>query len=337
MTSIIIPCYNGARYIARLFACLGRQSSKKFEVIFIDDGSSDDSFVIAQKELNKYSFKCSIIKVENGGVSRARNIGLDCASGDYIMFIDVDDLITDDRVEYINELFVHKKADAIITASQTVLDDGITTESFIPVDNRRLAKIDLYTKDDILSAFLSEKVHTGVCGGVFRRDIIESNGIRFLEGLKYSEDLHFMWRILACCQTVCVSDRITYHYMWVPNSAMSRFGNDRLDGYKEVLKLAPFIQLHAPQFSTLFERYAAQRILWSIARQGAVYLKYRPWIDYFNGIDLIRSMRNLRSYPNVFVSFSAICYLLSPCLFYILARVQSRTKTNTRSTVKVNV
>ena len=333
MISIIIPCYNGAKFIGRLFACLGRQTSQDFEVILVDDGSCDDSSNIANIEASKYSFPCHIISVDNGGVSRARNIGLENAKGDYIMFVDVDDLVTDDRVEDIDSLFNITHADVVIMGSHTVLDKDITSESSIPLEKVIKEEICSYSKEEILNAFLKETVHTGVCGGAIRRSIIEENNLRFVEGLKYSEDLHFMWRVFACCNKVIVSNKISYHYMWVPGSAMSRFGEDRIRGYEEICKLDSFIQLHSPLFATKFKKFAGARILWSIVRQGAVYLTYNEWRKYLKNIDVKGAMRNLLTYKNVLVSLSSACYLFSPKLFYYLSRIQARLMLNTRSDV----
>lgn len=333
MTSIIIPCYNGAGFIARLFACLGRQSSMDFEVILVDDGSADGSADVAQKEALKYAFPCQILREKNGGVSRARNVGLDHATGEYIMFLDVDDLITEDRVEYLDRLLCESGADIVLSSSQTVIDHDVTSDYVIPVKQPDVERIRDYSRQEILKAFLQESVHTGVWGGAMRRAMIVENNLLFVEGLRYSEDLHFLWQVFACSEKTIVSNRITHHYMWVPGSAMSKFGPERLSGYEEIRDLAPFMRLHAPEFAPSFEKYAASRILWSIVRQGAVYMSYRDWRRFFSKVDVRQSMRNLLSYSNRLVSASSTCYLLLPRVFYWLSRLQARSKVNTRSEV----
>ena len=333
MTSIIIPCYNGAGFIARLFACLGRQTTTDFEVILVDDGSADDSADVAQMEALKYAFPCQIIRERNGGVSRARNIGMDHATGEYLMFLDVDDLITEDRVEFLDRMLTETGADIVVTRSQTVLDRDVTSDHAIPVVQPDTEVIREYSRLEILNAFLQETVHTGVWGGAMRRAMIRENNLRFVEGLKYSEDLHFLWQVFACSEKTVVSNRITHHYMWVPGSAMSKFGPERLSGYEEIRDLAPFMRQHAPDFAPLFEKYAAARVLWSIVRQGAVYMGYRDWRRFFSKVKVWRSMRNLMSYSNRLVSASSTCYLLLPIAFYWASRVQARSKLNTRSEV----
>lgn len=333
MISIIIPCYNGAGFVARLFSCLGRQTSMDFEVIFVDDGSCDGSAGVAQIEVLKYSFPYQILIEKNGGVSRARNIGIDHATGDYIMFLDVDDLITEDRVEYLDCLLRKTGADIVLTRSQTVVDNDVPPDYVIPIDHPKTEMVCEYSCKEVLNAFLQGTVHTGVWGGAMRRAMIQENNLRFVEGLKYSEDLHFLWQVFACCEKTIVSNRITHHYMWVPGSAMSKFGVDRLSGYEAIRDLAPFMRRHVPDFAPAFSKYAASRVLWSIVRQGAVYLSYQDWRRFFSKVDVRQSMRNLLSYGNRLVSASSTCYLLLPLVFYWLSRVQARSHMNTRSDI----
>jgi glycosyltransferase involved in cell wall biosynthesis len=284
-------------------------------------------------EASKYAFPCQILSEKNGGVSRARNIGMNHATGDYVMFLDVDDLITEDRVEYMDRLLRATGADIVLTSSRTVFANDVPPNQAIPVVQPDPERISDYNRLEILRAFLQETVHTGVWGGAMRRAMIQNNHLHFVEGLKYSEDLHFLWQVFACCEKTVVSNRITHHYVWVPGSAMSKFGTNRLSGYEEIRDLAPFMHRNAPDFAPAFEKYAAARVLWSIVRQGAVYLSYRDWRRFFSKVDVRRSMRNLLSYSNRLVSASSACYLLLPLAFFWLSRAQARSNLNTRTDV----
>lgn len=326
MISIIIPCYNGEKYICRLFDCLEQQTSKNFEVIFVDDGSKDNSINIAQQKLSSCEFPCKIISVENGGVSRARNIGINNAIGDYIMFVDVDDLITKDRVEYIEKIFDSTKADIVLTRHHVIEDyNSCGLDKLIKInDNSDDCKI--YNKDEILDVFLSEKIKVNACGGGFSRRLIVENDLRFVEGLKYCEDIHFMWQLFVSCKKVCISNRITYFYMYVSNSAMSRFDKDRLLGYEAVKDLSPFIKEKAPQFYTSFERWVPQRIMWSYMRQGSCHMSYRNWRLYFKDYPIKSIIQSLLSYGQIKVVVVSLSYLVHPYLFYIICRIQGYDK-----------
>ena len=102
--SIIIPIYNGAAYIEYLVQQLNQQEQEGIEVVFVNDGSKDDSLQILRsiKENMQLSFEMTIVDQENGGICRARNKGLDVARGEYIVFMDQDDGI---KPNAINVLF----------------------------------------------------------------------------------------------------------------------------------------------------------------------------------------------------------------------------------------
>lgn len=325
MISIIVPAYNGEKYIPRLFNCFKAQTSYEFEVIIVDDGSVDSTLAVARKEAAKCSFPCQVIGQINGGVSRARNTGLEHVKGDYVMFVDVDDLITDDRVEYLAVLANKTDADVILSGSKTVPDYDINSEATAPI-HQSGDSYQIYNTDEILSAFLSEKVHTGVWGGVFSRRMIEANHLRFAEDCKYSEDLHFMWRAFACSRIVCVSRKLTYLYMWVPNSAMSKFNENRLQGYKRIKDLSSFMEEHVPVFAPTFKKYAAARILWSIIRQASCVFSYKEFMEYHKNEDVRSEMQSLLSYDNTLVRLSALIYIIHPFMFYFVARAEGRKR-----------
>ena len=88
--SVIIPYYNAAQYISRVFHALDNQTYRNFEVIIIDDGSTDDSLKVTQQLCSTHS-NCKVYSFENAGPSTARNRGISLASGDYLFFLDADD------------------------------------------------------------------------------------------------------------------------------------------------------------------------------------------------------------------------------------------------------
>ena len=325
MISIIVPVFNGEKYLNRLFNCFRRQTTNDFEVIIVDDGSIDYSLEVARKEVTNCDFLCTIVSHENMGVSHARNVGLDHAYGDYVMFVDVDDLITDNRIEVLTNLAKETHADVVLSSSKIIKDYNVKYDAIASVECSD-DTYKLYSTTDILEAFLLEKVHTGVCGGIINRQMIEANGIRFVEGCKYSEDLHFMWRAFACSKMVCVSKKITYLYMWVPNSAMSKFNKDRLQGYKEIKALGAFMKERVPAFAGKYNKYAASRILWSIARQASCVMTYREFVKFFDNMDINSEMKSLLSYGNRLIRFSSFVYLIHPFCFYTIARIEGKRR-----------
>ena len=93
--SVIIPVYNGERYLQRMITMLEKQTFQNFEVLFIDDGSTDNTYQLCRQYAKSNPY-INVVHVENQGVSHARNIGIEAAKGEWIQFIDVDDIIHQD-------------------------------------------------------------------------------------------------------------------------------------------------------------------------------------------------------------------------------------------------
>ena len=112
--SIITPCYNSAQYIAQTIASVQQQTLTTWEMIVVDDGSTDDSADII-KDIAINDSRIKLIQKENGGSASARNVGLQHAEGDYIQFIDADDTIAQDKLERQVELMDQKGLDVTYT------------------------------------------------------------------------------------------------------------------------------------------------------------------------------------------------------------------------------
>jgi glycosyltransferase involved in cell wall biosynthesis len=115
LISVIIPIYNGEKYIKRCFESVFSQTEKNFEIIAVDDGSTDSTFSVLKEYENE---KIKVIHIENSGVSMARNVGIENATGEYITFLDVDDELLENALESL--LFLIKKHDADIAVMEKV-------------------------------------------------------------------------------------------------------------------------------------------------------------------------------------------------------------------------
>ena len=111
LISVIVPVYNGQKYIDICVKSVLNQSYKNIELILVDDGSTDDSYKVLEKWKEEDS-RVKVIKKENAGVSSARNAGIEAASGAFVTFIDVDDFIENDFLDYYYNMI--KKLDAFI-------------------------------------------------------------------------------------------------------------------------------------------------------------------------------------------------------------------------------
>ena len=201
--SIIVPVYNVERLLRRCIDSILNQSFTDFELLLIDDGSKDKSGEIC----DEYAIKNNRVRVfhkENGGVSSARNIGLDNAQGEYVFFVDSDDYLKHNALQIANTI-----EDDLLVASYEV-------KGFVCCDI--INGCARYTKESECVDYLSKKLlepHTlhAPWAKVYKRSIIECNNIRFVESMKLGEDLCFVFKYFSYCNSVCFTDKVMCCYV----------------------------------------------------------------------------------------------------------------------------
>ena len=192
LVSVVIPVYNGAPYIRDAFRMVKAQTYSDLEVIFVNDGSLDDSAAICEAAIADDE-RFRLINKENGGTARARNVGLDAAHGAYIIFLDVDDEYHPELISKLVETIekygtdmaacgYHYKLNAPKDGGQDYLEDKHWPQSVY----RDLADI----RKDYISIWDSDMFST-IWNKLFRVETLRRCGIRFRDGHVYTEDLIF--------------------------------------------------------------------------------------------------------------------------------------------------
>ena len=206
--TIIVPVYNCENYIQRCLESLVKQSYEYLNIIIVNDGSTDNSPEICEEYANRFEF-VEIINKNNGGLGSARNVGIEASKGDFIMFVDSDDWIMNDTVEYMVGLAVRYNAD--------IVDVGvIQTREFTYKCDSRIESIKTYTGKEALEHYLSRglKEQNGApfsaCRKLYNR-IFFDKGIRFDERT-VSEDICFNFLVIQECNCEVVSNQIKYFY-----------------------------------------------------------------------------------------------------------------------------
>ena len=148
--SIIIPVYNVEQYLEQCLDSILRQTYKNYEIILVDDGSSDNSGVICDKFAFKYSF-IHVIHKTNGGLSSARNAGLDVATGSYVLFVDSDDYIGENAISQIISTVGQHDIDVVFLEAFKVFNN---TDAVPMGDGIRADELNGKSKEDIM-AYLS--------------------------------------------------------------------------------------------------------------------------------------------------------------------------------------
>ena len=188
--SIIIPCYNIEKYISKTLKNVLAQTFQNFEIILINDGSEDNTGKILDSYSNKDN-RIRVIHKENEGVSEARNVGIKNAKGEYIYFLDGDDLIENTFLERANEVLKNNKIEIFSFGFNMIFENGKIKRKYSSekYDNK------IIRSKKFLSLFFNKKVGQNMCSFIVKKDIIE-NKIFFTKGLERGEDLEFQIKML---------------------------------------------------------------------------------------------------------------------------------------------
>lgn len=204
--SIIIPVYNVAPYLRECLDSIQEQTFKDFEAILIDDGSTDGSGEICDWHASKYK-RFKVIHKSNGGVSSARNMGLDMAQGEYIGFVDPDDYISPDFYELLLNKFKSSGADVVMSDVCIISQKGEIETIFEITKAQTKEK---YCGIDIFKALMTAEISGSCCDKLFHNSLLNNN--RFDESISKAEDFEIMLRIFAKAQKVVFEEKAIYFY-----------------------------------------------------------------------------------------------------------------------------
>ena len=211
MISLIIPTYNCIEYLDETIGSVLSQNCKDMELILVDDGSSDGT---AEKvaELRQHNIK--VLLREHGGVSAARNAGIEAAAGDWIAFMDCDDCLKEGFLK--KSLKVLEEDRDLFIFSFERVDLAPEGSSFVEKVTPMLVEDRIY---ETVSEFADHYIRTkhllvySACNKFYRKTIIDEHGIRFREGLDFGEDRLFNYEYLEFCQAVVTSGEVMFRYM----------------------------------------------------------------------------------------------------------------------------
>lgn len=205
LLSIIIPMYNCAPAIVR---CLESIDDIDAEVIVVDDGSQDESAEMVLEYSNSHP-NVLIVKKENGGVSSARNVGIEIATGKYIMFVDADDTISPGGINVVLDLAEQTNAD--IVKYKVVFNDNQTPDIVSSVRDFPLTVKTILGQGSALDRYDFSDYH--VVDALFKRSLVIDNNIRFHTDLSLREDDVFMGEFLCHASKVVITDLPLYQYV----------------------------------------------------------------------------------------------------------------------------
>lgn len=213
--SVVIPVYNAAKFLPRCIDSVLCQSFKDFELILVDDGSSDDSPAVCSRYAD-VDPRVKVVRQENAGASMARAKGFEHSGGEWITFVDSDDTITPDAIEKMVSVAESLKCDIVVGEWQEVHADGSVNPLPLSVGGR-------LTSDAYVGALLGLRCDVGPVGKLFRRSLFDRSVFEMDSDIVRNEDLIMNLRIATRARSVEVCPRmLVYHYRHNDTSATTK-------------------------------------------------------------------------------------------------------------------
>lgn len=210
--SIIVPIYNVDKYLEECLESLINQTYRNIEIILINDGSTDSSLEIC-KRYKKVDKRIVLIDKKNEGVSKARNIGLKKASGDYLMFVDSDDYLELNAIELLSQN-VSKETLVMFGYNRVYRNCIVKKGEYLVINSQTEMERSIFLNDNI-GGFIANKI--------FNRQLIIDNDILFNENLSYCEDLMFVCDYIKCCKNFKYINVPFYNYRMRKSSVSYSF------------------------------------------------------------------------------------------------------------------
>ena len=238
MISVVVPVYNVEKYLTRCINSILRQSFADFELLLVDDGSTDKSGSICEQ----YTVKDSRIRVfhkKNGGLSDARNFGLDQMHGEFVSFIDSDDYVGPDYLRILVEMQEQFQADLTMLVTASTHSEG--TEFVDSADKRWF----MQPKEALRSIASGEYTGVSACGKLFRRSIFAQK--RFPVGMLY-EDMHTIPYLIEDCHACALSTSIQYYYFQRSDSITHNISDKAIEMWNGgIEKLYDYVEQRDPE------------------------------------------------------------------------------------------
>ena len=210
LISVIVPVYNTEKFLHRCVDSILNQTYKNIEIILIDDGSTDASGSICD-EYAKIDSRIKVIHKENEGVSRARNLALEIAKGEYIGFVDSDDSIEPDMYEILYDNILHYGAEISLCNQKRINGNFAENESSID-------KITVFNRNEAIKELSLERAFSGgLCNKMIKKSVLDK--VRFAEDIYFAEDKLFLMQFLLICNKVVFDPAPKYNYFIRENSA----------------------------------------------------------------------------------------------------------------------
>lgn len=318
LVSVIVPIYNVQKYVERCVDSILNQTYKNTEIILVNDGSTDESLNIIT---SRYLDRCIIIDKPNGGLSSARNAGLDRSSGDFLLFVDSDDYIVPEAIELLVKKMLASNSDICCFRFKT---SDTNNKEYVLGKDFDLDSI-LGTDEIIRNGLLGLDIKTSACSRMYRSSILKKNNLRFFEGI-INEDYVFTAMLLPVLKNVSFLNKPLYYVEQRLGSISRNYKPLNISVYFENFKL---VQSYYKRYS-LYEKYV--NYIYAQCSIGVLFslVNFAYSQTYKNFIKGYQEVLKNKYYDSILINslkYKGRLYFYlgflskSPCLFYLTIRL----------------
>lgn len=321
LITVVVPVYNMGKYLSKAVGSLLNQSYQNYEIILVDDGSTDDGSELCDEYAVKYEKIIRTVHKANGGLSSARNRGIEEAKGSYIIFPDPDDWVDEN---YLGSLVKQQNygidleicGNYIVSSkSQTIQNSG--------------AKENIFDAKEAILHLLAQKEFCGFAWNkLYHMDIIKKYNLRFDEELGMAQDLHFAFRYILNCNKVSYNPEPHYYYVQ-HEAGVTNINHPltarKISGLKTYQKLFELAEQYVPEAVPIVGATIANQNL------SFLYIYYNSGMNDQNLEEMLYN--NFKEYKRFFFQnrkygFShraiGMVALMSPKLYYRIKRIKNR-------------
>ena len=280
LVSIILPCYNMSKYLDKNIKSLLNQTYENIEIIYVNDGSKDNTLEILN-EYAKKDKKIVVVDKPNGGVSSARNAGLEKAKGAYITFCDPDDYVSPIYIQTQVETLEKYNADVCVCKYKRVKEG-----SSYKFRKNSLTKIKEFNTEQAIAQLMSGVLFDVCCWNkMFKAEILK--GLKFDEKIYYAEDVHYCYFAFKNIKKLVYNPTILYGYVMRKGSLVkSKFNEKKLSGLKGIQEIVDDCEASFPNVSN----YA--RSWYCLVNLEMLYYTYRDnWENYDRIFAMLNTMK----------------------------------------------
>jgi glycosyltransferase involved in cell wall biosynthesis len=307
--SVIVPCYNTGNTVLETMASLEIQTFRAFEVIFINDGSTDETLLLLEDFARNTKLDVRIVNQENQGVSSARNRGIAEAKNDYLVFLDADDIWEPRFLEYM-AASTASGADVSYCMYTRDLNEIKSSPPFVP-------EYKTVSLDHAMRDLLYHMNRYSFFCYLYRKRTIQTYQLLFDEATKFGEDREYIWKYLCHMENAVKIDYPLYGYRKNSLSATSTYsGWRKTDLLQAVKRVECYMEKMKHPFSGEFEDYMYPRAMWATAKTFAIHNGKPEFMRLIQQYDVRSCMQRMLHDSSKKVRIMAWLYLANPQLFF---------------------